>query len=263
MHRGWIKSWRKTAESQVFKNPDLFKMWMWCLWRANYKHNWISIKTGRGETQVEVERGQFVFGRFTAAAELDMKPASVARRMKKLQTLGNVSIKPSTHYSIITICNYNDYQAEDSESDQASEQPSSNQVATNEQPTSTEKKVKKVKKEKKEKNIKKQPPSAAPTNGCFDRFWKAYPRKVGKKKALAAWDKVFASDDPPDPEAVIAAAELHGKVWDAEQRSDKRKPHPTTWLNGANWTDEIEIPPPEQMTSMEARNVEPDYSKGF
>jgi len=63
--------------SRVFQNEGLFKIWMWCLLKANHKGQWIIIKTGRGTTEVWIEPGQFIFGRLTAAKELKMKPSTV------------------------------------------------------------------------------------------------------------------------------------------------------------------------------------------
>jgi len=212
MHTGWIMSWRKTMDSQVFKNAELFKLWMWCLWRANWKPNWVPIKTGRGETLVEVQRGQFVFGRFTAAAELNMKPASVARRMKKLEKFGNVIIQPSTHYSVITVCNYDDYQSVLTDDEQASDHPTITQVAPNDHPTITEKKVKKEKKEK----IRNKPPAKTREGNPFAEAFKtafdaahtdAYIWQGGDFPQLAKFTKARPEVTPE------RFAEVAGRQW--------------------------------------------------
>lgn len=126
----------------MFRNAELFKVWMWCLMRANHEKCLVAIRTGRGETVAEVLPGGFIFGRFAAAKALDMKPATVYARMKKLEKLGNVTIKPSTHHSVVTICKWADYQPSKTETEQATEQASSTQVAPNEQASSTEKNYK-------------------------------------------------------------------------------------------------------------------------
>lgn len=68
----------------------------------------------------------------------------------------------------------------------------------------------------------------------FDQFWAAYPRKEGKKKAWEKWQKL-------DPDPVLFAAILSGL--DAHIRSEQWRrgviPHPTTWLNGERWEDEL------------------------
>ena len=79
--------------------------------KANHKDKWVSIKIGRGTTEVFVKRGQFIFGRKTAAKALKMPERTVHKRMLKLKTMGNCDIQSDTHYSIVTINNYDIYQS--------------------------------------------------------------------------------------------------------------------------------------------------------
>ena len=78
-----------------------------------------------------------MFGRKSAAKELRMKPSSVRNRMKKLQNMRNLDIKADTHYSIVTICNYNDYQNIKTNKGQTVGQPKDNQRTTKGQPKDT------------------------------------------------------------------------------------------------------------------------------
>ncbi len=152
MDRGWFKVWRKIEDSQVFSDNNLFKVWIWCLMRANHKKTFVPVQTGTGNTIVEVGRGQFIFGRKKAAKALKMKPHSVYNRMQKLKSFGNLNIQTNTHYSIVTICNYEDYQALESSGEQAGEQAENNQRTCREQPENTDKN------EENEKNDKKKTP---------------------------------------------------------------------------------------------------------
>jgi hypothetical protein len=69
----------------------------------------------------------------------------------------------------------------------------------------------------------------------FDRFWAAYPKRVGKIKARKAWESATTKTDPN----VIVSAAADFTTWhEAEGTDPKYIPHPTTWLNGENWTDE-------------------------
>jgi len=108
---GWVKLHRKSIHSQVFQTEGLWKLWTWCLMKANHENRWISIKTGRGISEVFVKRGQFLFGRNTAAKELKMRPRTVHKRIVKLENMQNLALKSDTHYSIVTICNYDLYQS--------------------------------------------------------------------------------------------------------------------------------------------------------
>ena len=146
MNRGYVKLWRKSMDSQVWQNPELWQLWCYCLIRANYKDTWMPVKTGKGFTQVQVKRGQFIFGRNQVAKELRQKPRSIYDRMLKLEKCQNITIQTNTHYSIVTICNYDLYQPQN-------ESEATTNTTTNQQPTNTENKLKKVKKKKREAKI--------------------------------------------------------------------------------------------------------------
>lgn len=122
----------------MWANSQLWQLWCYCLLRANHEDNWVNIKTGRGETEVLVKAGQFLFGRNTAGRALKQKPISVYRRLKKLSRMGNLNLKPNTHYTTVSICNWNTYQSLKSFHGQASELPSNTQVTTNEHPSNTQ-----------------------------------------------------------------------------------------------------------------------------
>lgn len=145
----WLKLYRKSVESRVFKNPNLWKVWTWCLMKAAYRERWVTVQTGRTSIEVKVEPGQFVFGRFSAADELGMKPSSVWKRMQKLQKLENLNINSDIKYSLITIINWESYQGLENNCDSNGDSG----VTAEEQSGDTNKKVKKVKKVKKETYI--------------------------------------------------------------------------------------------------------------
>jgi len=134
---GFIVLHRKLINSQVWLNDGLLKLFLWCLLKANHKDKWVPVNTGRGSSQVKIKRGQFLFGRKTAAKELKMKPATVYSRMQKLQNMQNISMQSSSHYSVVTVCNYNSYQNAKNRVQHANQQASSRQVAGNQQASST------------------------------------------------------------------------------------------------------------------------------
>lgn len=69
----------------------------------------------------------------------------------------------------------------------------------------------------------------------FDEFWTAYPRKTDKAKAKTAWAKAIKKNDPA--RLISAASSFAIAKRETEQRFI---PHPTTWLNGERWEDEID-----------------------
>lgn len=68
----------------------------------------------------------------------------------------------------------------------------------------------------------------------FVEFWNAYPRRVGKKAALKAWEKIHPDFDLAAQ--IVAAIHLQALA----DRELRFIPHPATWLNGERWTDEPE-----------------------
>lgn len=69
----------------------------------------------------------------------------------------------------------------------------------------------------------------------FDIFWKAYPRKEGKKAALAAWRK---AKDKPSLEVILAAVERSQNNFQWQKEGGRFIPHPSTWLNQGRWDDQ-------------------------
>ena len=123
----WLKLYRCILESRVFAHSGLLKLWIWCLCRATYKKRPFSIRTGTGETVVDLLPGQFLFGRDSAAKELQMPASTVRDRMKKLKNMQYLVMKPAGHYSLVTICNWDTYQSNGGEERQATRQPAANQ----------------------------------------------------------------------------------------------------------------------------------------
>ncbi len=107
---GFIFLHRKLLDSRVFQNEGLLKVWIWCLLKAGHEDRWVPVKTGRGETEILLRKGQFIFGRKTAAKELKMSPSTIRNRMEKLKKVENLDIQTDTHFSIVTIVNWELYQ---------------------------------------------------------------------------------------------------------------------------------------------------------
>lgn len=143
---GYLKLYRQIVDSEIFASPNGLKIWIWCLCKASYKEKHMTIQIGRGESIVKLEVGSFLFGRFKAEQELDLSGSMIYRWIKRLEDLGMIKIISNSHYSIITICNWETYQENNSES----EQPLNSQRTAVEQPLNTNKK------DKKDKNIKKE-----------------------------------------------------------------------------------------------------------
>jgi len=86
--------------------------------------------------------------------------------------------------------------------------------------------------EKEHKQDKKQ----SLKNDYFDQFWKLYPRHEAKANAQKAWDKI----KPDETLFKTIMAGLSSQI-KSKWTDPKYIPHPTTWLNGGRWADEIAV----------------------
>jgi hypothetical protein len=140
IENGFVFLSRNLLESKVFANPITLKIWIWLLLKAQYVPQHFSLQIGKGFEDVTLKRGQVLYGRKKAAKELQISGSTIEYHLKKLMTYGNIERKSNTHYSIITICNYDTYQ---DSINYTCQQVDSRLTADNQQP-STYNNIKKV-----------------------------------------------------------------------------------------------------------------------
>jgi len=112
---GWIKIYRKMLDWEWYKDGNTKDLFLHLLLTANRED-----KTWRG---VKVERGQSLTSRATLASETGMSEGQVKRSLAKLIATNNLTIKATNKYTIITVCNFESYQEQSSDSDQQNGQP--------------------------------------------------------------------------------------------------------------------------------------------
>lgn len=131
---GWIKLHRKLLDSPIFQNEKLFKVFAYCLMKASHKDHTQLV----GRRVVELEKGQFVFGRKRASEELRLKESTVRDYIKLLENLGTIVVKSDNKFSVITVVNWAIYQSMEENSDSKND----NKSTTNGQQINTNKNVK-------------------------------------------------------------------------------------------------------------------------
>ena len=77
------------------------------------------------------------------------------------------------------------------------------------------------------------------SNLFFDIFWKAYPRKTNKTFAKRVFDKMKV-DGQLLQKMIQAINAQKRSVW--LDKDPQYIPHPSTWLNGERWEDEVAAP---------------------
>jgi biotin operon repressor len=108
--RGFVLLDRSLFGTAAFHNHNMWRVYTWALGKATHTESSVSINTGRGQTVISLQRGQFIFGRKVAASELGMKPSTVRNAMHNLEKHGFLAMQPDTHYTLVTILNYNESQ---------------------------------------------------------------------------------------------------------------------------------------------------------
>ena len=84
----------------------------------------------------------------------------------------------------------------------------------------------------------------------FERFWKLYPRKRDKLKALRAWDKLKADRKLMQTMSAALKAQMATEEW---QRDNGRAvPYPCRWLSHRRWEDETAVTLPSAAPAEEA-----------
>jgi DNA-binding PadR family transcriptional regulator len=71
----------------------------------------------------------------------------------------------------------------------------------------------------------------------FNRFWECYPRKIKRKNAEKAWEKISPNEELTEK---IIEAVNNAKKHDYRFKEEKYTPHPATWLNGMEWENQFE-----------------------
>lgn len=79
------------------------------------------------------------------------------------------------------------------------------------------------------------PAAAAADPDGFAEFWSIYPKREGRKAAVAAYRRALRDTDHA---TIMAGLRSTVALWQAERRDRQYVPHPTTWLNQGRWADE-------------------------
>ena len=203
MDNSFIKLYRKIQDNWIWDNPLYLKCWIDMLMRASIKPSSMLLNN----QIVEVNRGEIVFSQRNFAKRNNMSRQKLRTFLKKLEKTNMIRLKSNpeiTHAVILGYSIYNDFKLIHSK-------PTHNPI------------IKGNKVRKKE------------VNKDFEKFWKAYPKKVGKKKVQ---DKFDANNFPID--LIIKNIELQKKSdqWQNQQYI----PNPETYLNQERWTDEVVLP---------------------
>lgn len=97
-------------------------------------------------------------------------------------------------------------------------------------------------KESEEKGREAQAPllrAGRASDGLFEMFWAAYPKKKSKDDARRAWDK--RRPDAALLQVILTALQQQCQSPDWRKENGRYIPFPATWLNRGQWTDAVDV----------------------
>ena len=71
----------------------------------------------------------------------------------------------------------------------------------------------------------------------FDRFWNAYPRKVGKPAAIRTWKKTWSKPNLVASDGIMTGLERWKQTEQWQKEEGRYIPYPATFLNQRRWED--------------------------
>jgi len=163
VNNSFIKLYRKIQDNWIWDNPLYLKCWIDMLMRASIKPSSMLMNN----QVINVSRGEIIFSQRNFAKRNNMSRQRLRTFLKKLEKTNMIVVKSNPDITHAIIVEYNAY----NELKSYQQKPTSSPI--------------KRKKESKNKEVNKD----------FELFWKAYPKKIGKKKVE---DKFNSIDFPID-----------------------------------------------------------------
>ena len=156
---GWIKIHRKITDWGWYQDDHTFRVFMHLLFTANYED--------REYMGHQIPRGSAVTGYYALAETLAISVQNARTAISHLKSTGEVTVKVTSKFSIVTLVKYEDYQITDDEvTSKSTSKLTSIQQASNKHLTaSKEYKNKELKKEKEESTI------VLSKKADFEIFW--------------------------------------------------------------------------------------------
>lgn len=229
--KGWICLHRKFLKWEWAGDPNMVAMFIYLLLMANtddgYKWKGISL-----------DRGQLLTGRKKLAKETGLSEQTVRTCLKRLESTNEITIKPTNHYSIITICNYSIYQDKPIKGNQQINQQDSQRLTINQPSTNHIQQDNNITSDKDNNDVMND------LELMFENFRKAY---KGNKRGFKLEFENLKKKRPKDwkdivPKLMPALDRL--MEWREEmQKAGKFVPDwamLATWINQSRWETEFE-----------------------
>ena len=234
---GWLKLYRSILDSAVFQDAEILKVWIWLLCNVAFEQH-DTICYGK---VITLKPGQIATGRKKIAQCTDLNENKVYRALNTLKSLGNIEIKATNKYSIITVVNWDKYQEENGKRTTSEQQNNSRPTTEEQQGNNKRTQHKNGNNGKNEKEIYMCP--------FFERAWELFPNKKGKS---AVSKKAIRELAEAGEAVVIAAIENYKAEIQRKGTEEKYILHGSTFFNG-RWHDYVVEDKPEEPMPQQQR----------
>ena len=143
MTQGWIKLHRGFTKFEWYQDANTMRVFLHLLITANHKEaKWQGNVIGRG---------QLITSHSNLAKDLGLTIQNVRTSISKLKKSENVTVKSTSKFTMLSVCNYDTYQSEDAPTNTPTNKPLTGDQQTTNKPLTTNKNDKNKKNEKNEK----------------------------------------------------------------------------------------------------------------
>ena len=161
-NQGWVRFYRKSLNSSVWKNANIWTVWSWCLLKANHQ----DYKFPFNNQDILVKKGQFITGREKSHTDIPfLSIQNIRTALTYLKSTNRITIKSTNKFSLITVIKWEEYQYNNQQINQQTNQPLTNNSPTTNQQLTTNKNDKN---DKNVKNTSKEVEQAHPSFGRED-----------------------------------------------------------------------------------------------
>jgi hypothetical protein len=172
MHEGHIKLFRRLKRNPCYQDSQYVHLWVHLLMAATWTEKRLKLKGS--DRFIDLLPGQILTSRVALSGETGIHPSKIDRVLKSLAVEQQIEQQTFSKYRVISITNWREYQH--------SEQDNEQQLGTQPVQVKDKKKIKKSILPPEVVEIEKQRAE------FFETLWGIYPKKDGKKAALAHYN---------------------------------------------------------------------------
>ena len=239
---GWVKIHRALAKHELWlAEPFTYgQAWVDLVINANHAPGSFMVKRQR----VSLERGQLGWSEITMTERWQWSRGKVRRFLKRLSSDGMIEQQAGHLTSVITICNYDDYQDKPKKDGTSDSTSDGTALGTPDEHLTVHEAVHKQEcKELQERKEVKNTLDQNDLDRLFGFFYSRYPKKVDKKKAGDKFGLIFRGKQPADADNLLddiinnIDQRIEAGGWDLSNK--QYIPSPAKYLLNKLWEDEI------------------------